>query len=145
MVVSQKALSEHLIENTWYCFSKDSVGEFEYYIEDEIDFTKGGKYSLSTSVEFIGTNARKSKLISSLDGNYSYSDGILKYKEVRSIDIQIKSDDLDMLTPDSIENLKDMLNQNSKANYKTVKLTNETWVSQNSISNEKVVCHTTRM
>lgn len=140
--MSQKAFSESLVEKTWYCSSKYSVGELENIIEDKINFKKDGRYSLSTNIKFVEIGGKKSELSAFLDGDYSYDDGILEYKEVRNVNIQIESDDLGMLTPDSLENLKDILNQNSEAKYKTLKLSSETWVSQNSVSDEKIACYT---
>jgi hypothetical protein len=144
VLVGQKAFSEPMIEKAWYCSSKYEVGDLQNIIEDKINFEDGGSYSLSTNITFVAIGGRKSELIAFLDGDYSYGDGLLEYKQVRNINIKIESDDLGMLTSVSIENLKDMLSQNSEAKYKTLKLSNEIWVSQNSVSDEKITCRTTK-
>lgn len=139
-VFIQKAYSQTHLVNTWHCFSEYKVGDIENLIRDQIVFDKNWKYRLSTNITFIDTNKTTSELVAFLDGDYGYIDGSLEYKTVRNIDIQVKSDGLGMLTAESIENLRNMLSQNSEVKYETLKLSQEVWVSQNSITGEKITC-----
>ncbi|MCW8109868.1 hypothetical protein OPS25_15280 [Alteromonas ponticola] len=140
MTVSERAFTEPSIENAWHCKTTYDVGEFQNVIDHHINFDSNGKYSFSTSISFVDTNSKKSELLAFVDGDYSFQNDLLEYKNVKNVDIQIKSDELNILTSGSIDELKDMLKQNSDSKYATLKLSNEIWISQDSVSGEKITC-----